>query len=85
MATSKQIEEIIIQTQGTCNQLDEAIQNVLGTDCDDSDLTQEELGEIDQEIFNCSTCNWWYEICEQSEDGETCEDCKECEVSDEEE
>ena len=85
MTRAEQIDKIISDTQGTCNPLDEAIQYHLGENEDEESLTDDERQQIDMEIFNCATCGWWYEICEQSEDGETCTDCKECEDETEEE
>lgn len=69
------IQEIVEALQGTANTIDE----VLPEGMDWSDLTAEDHAYIDQEIFNCATCGWWYEISEQSdnEDENTCIDCHE--------
>lgn len=39
---------------------------------------------LDNELFLCSTDGWWYELCEQAEDGENCEDCYEAQNDEEE-
>ena len=47
---------------------------------DIDDLTMEELGYIDDSIFNCDCCGWWYElseICPEIEDAVVCMNCEE--------
>lgn len=74
-----QIEELIQYLQGTCNSLDEGIVEVLGEDYDSMNLSSDNHNQIDNEIFLCETCGWWYELCEESEneDERTCESCAE--------
>jgi hypothetical protein len=79
----EQISELIDYLQGTCNSLDDGIHAIIGEDFTTLDLSSENHEQIDGEIFNCDTCNWWYEVSSQSEDGSNCEDC--CENYNEEE
>lgn len=74
-----QVQTIISTLQGTCDTLDGAVQEVCGDDFSEDDLTLEQLGEIDQQIFLCVDCGWWCEISEMSdiEDENVCDDCKE--------
>ena len=67
------IQELIDHLQGTCKSLQEGL-NDLYPEMDVSDLTEKDNEEIDNQIFNCDTCNWWCEACEQDEDG-NCENC----------
>jgi len=69
------VNDLIEYLQGTCMTLDEGI-NDLYPDCDSMILTTDDHTAIDNEIFLCEDCDWWYEICEQSEDEPTkCKDC----------
>jgi len=54
-------------------------------DIDSGELSQEDLEQIDDEIFCCTGCNWWYGVNVQSlkTDEPICEDC--CEDSTEDE
>ena len=52
------IQNIIEEIQGTCCSLDEICQRY---DLYEEDLTMEELEEIDQEVFCCTSCGWWYQ------------------------
>ncbi len=72
--TDEQVEQIINYLRGTCNSLCNVLESMNEDWCDD-DLTQAQLEHIDEEIFCCTTCDWWYEISQQSEDGETCDEC----------
>jgi len=70
MSTSDIFQKIVEEYQGTCNSLSE----------DDSDWLegQDLFDELDQNIFECNCCGWWFEICEQAESdaGEyICNDC----------
>jgi len=61
------IKETIADLRGTCNNIDLA------------DFTDEELEKLDSEIFECSTCSWWFDIDEEVGEGTDlqCKDCKE--------
>lgn len=71
--TPARIEEIIHDLQGTCQSLDDALEE--GEDATDPVL----CAAIDEAIFLCPGCNWW---CERSEghenptgDEDLCDDC----------
>lgn len=86
IVTDEQIEQIIQYLQGTCmNTVDSALNELFSLS--ESDLTEEQMEHIDQELFNCDVCGWW---CESSEnagtDGENvCNDCSEDEEDEEDE
>jgi formylmethanofuran dehydrogenase subunit E len=70
-----QIEELIQHLNGSSLTLDNACQQLF--DCGEDNLTVEQLEEIDQQIFQCETCGWWFERGEQAEaEGDfNCEQC----------
>lgn len=72
-----QVQEIIETLQGTCDTLGGAVGEVCGDDYDENDLSQDQLGVIDNEIFECVECSWWCEISEiaDDEDENICQDC----------
>lgn len=69
----KEIYEIINNLLGTCKTLeyDDYLQN---------GFNENKLLQIlDEEIFQCACCGWWYEICdicEEIENDTVCLDCK---------
>lgn len=73
--TKEQIDILIEGLQGTCMSLDEGIGMYLGEDYCSNDLTVDEFEHLQGEIFLCDICGWWYEICDQSDDGLTCCNC----------
>ncbi len=65
------IQVLIDDLQGTC----QTIEHFLPEGMEREDLTETDLETIDQEIFLCEQCGWWFEVSEQTEDG-LCRDCK---------
>ena len=81
------IQKLIETLQGTCLSMQEGVRMVCGGDVDEEQLTQEQHSEIDQEIFLCETCSWWFEISDQCSETENCSDgnCNDfCQEHDEE-
>ena len=75
MEEETRIQTLIDYLQGTCKSLGEGCNDL---EIDEEDLTDDELEELDLQIFNCSQCGWWSEICEDSGTGEgefICNDC----------
>jgi hypothetical protein len=68
------VRSIIDDLQGTCKSLTEACEN---HNLDFDELDFDELDELDQNIFCCDSCGWWYEISEEAEAeyGQFCENC----------
>lgn len=67
--------EIIEELRGSCKSLNEVLYN---HDREDLEDDMNFLGYLYQEIFNCTSCGWWYEISEESgvAEGELiCNDC----------
>ncbi|MCK9267227.1 MAG: hypothetical protein M0P14_00765 [Alkaliphilus sp.] len=80
MSLSKdQLQDIIENLQGTCLTLDDVLDDY---GLSSEDLNLEDLSRIEEEIFLCDGCGWWYESSElgDDEDGEfLCRWCIECE------
>lgn len=77
MVRTELINELIENTVGTCQSLDEHLEYF---DMELDDLSMEELGYIDDSIFNCDCCGWWCElseICPEIEDAVVCMGCEE--------
>lgn len=75
--SSEEVGEIIETLQGTCDTLTGAVQEVTGKDSlDEYDLEEHQHEQIDNEIFLCTECSWWYEVCDREED-DVCSDCLE--------
>lgn len=68
------IDTFIEGLQGTCDSMQEALDKMY-PDMYEDDILPSEQTHISHEIFNCDTCNWWYEISEQSTDGSNCCNC----------
>jgi hypothetical protein len=67
------LPEIVYHLQGTCQGIDEALEAFEYTY---EDLDLEASLYIDERIFCCGQCEWWFEIAEMSEEEEwVCEDC----------
>lgn len=74
MEQKDKIQELIEYLQGSCKSMYEACADM---EMDEDDLTIEQLQKIDEEIFRCARCGWWYEQPAEEIDGEwVCEDCK---------
>ena len=57
--------------------MDEGIETLFeGMEADD--LTEDDLWEIEQEIFRCDICGWWSDISEDSGTGDGEMICNEC-------
>jgi len=73
----KVMDALIENTMGTCQSLEYHLEG-FGMELDD--VSMEELGYIDDAIFNCDCCGWWYELselCPEIEDGQVCMNCEE--------
>ena len=72
---SERVNTLIEYLQGTCKSLSEACNE---HDIEHESLTQAELDELDNHIFECPVCNWWYETSEMqtADNGENV--CSEC-------
>ena len=72
----KNIKGLIESLEGTCLKTIESEKVDFGWK-EDEKLTSEEYEEIDNEIFECQVCGWWYDVCEQGYDRGTCISCEE--------
>lgn len=71
------VQQLIESLKGTCKTIEEFLPEGMERE----DLTAEDEEELDQEIFCCEQCSWWYEQAENTGD-ETCSDCNEDEDDD---
>ena len=67
--TNEQLNNIVSYLEGSCNSLEDAV-TTLGL----PELTVIEARELDELIFLCEICSWWYPI-EEMDNDETCIDC----------
>lgn len=77
MNISELAEKITTELFGTTRSLENVLED---NDAIEFENNSELLSEIDQRIFNCCTCGWWCEICEESSEEYglhdfTCLDC----------
>lgn len=68
---TEQWQEIFFSLNGTCQTLDQVLEQYNAIHLLDND---EFLTELDNEIFLCEQCGWWDPTYLQSESG-VCEDC----------
>lgn len=69
-------QKIVEYLQGTCNTLFEATRELYDKEIEE--LTPKQLSHIDDNIFNCQDCNWWFDVSEEADSDEVdgiCEDC----------
>lgn len=78
------VQKIIDYLQGTCNDLDASLRDFY-PEMEYEDLTDEDLQQIDNQIFLCDQCGWWCEISEQADEEEEgyCAECRESMEKDE--
>ena len=76
------ISEVVNSLQGTCKTLSQVLESLY--EIDEAALTEEDHGYIDNEIFQCNGCEWWYELSEQEDEG-LCSSCYEYEEEQNEE
>lgn len=70
-----QIQQITEYLQGTNGQIDDALPD--GVEL--SDLSPEQLSAIDESVFQCAECEWWFERGDESEvDNPISPLCKSC-------
>lgn len=74
--TNSQILEIIDELLGTCGNLQDALEEI---GIDPSKVSAVSYSTIDEHIFRCDNCGWWYESHENNDyDGDSfCNECHE--------
>lgn len=69
----KNADEIAYELQGTCKSLGEILEYYEMEDAE-NDMTF--CAQLDQSVFCCEQCGWWFEISEMAEDDTwRCEEC----------
>jgi hypothetical protein len=64
MITNDELYQLIEYLTGSCITISEAMNDLF--EKDEDCLTEEQEDKLNQEIFNCSECGWWYEYSEES-------------------
>lgn len=85
--TDEQVEKIIEYLEGSCQPFEKGIQTITeNDDLTQDDLTDEQQAHIDQTIFLCSDCGWWFEMSEETKSANDDEmGCRDCNPDDEDE
>lgn len=79
--TKEIADQIIDHLNGSCDPLEQACED-FGVDADE--FLDKYASELDERIFNCESCGWWYEVGQHGEDPHGREICYNCEESNEE-
>jgi hypothetical protein len=79
--TYEQMEEFIAYLNGTCMDMMSAFENFFEFDMSELDA-QEEItlcGKLDDRIFNCERCGWWYDMGDLADNNDAmiCSSCEE--------
>jgi len=69
------INEIIDDLQGTCQSIEDVL---VEYELEYDDLDSKDFEAIDDAIFNCVCCGWWYDLAEISTDVEDDTVCARC-------
>lgn len=67
-------EKIIYDLNGSCDSLEQALAE---HDAEDLEHHEPFLHHLDDQIFRCDCCGWWYPISEMAitEEAQICDDC----------
>ncbi len=76
MLNDKLMDEILDDLQGTCQSLEDVLDS---HNMELDDLSMKDLGYIDDSIFVCDCCGWWYELGEINPEIENAVVCMNCE------
>jgi hypothetical protein len=76
--TRDQMHELVDATQGTCKSLEEVCEDHFGHEPMDYDNEMEICQFVDNLIFNCVVCGWWFEMGDMAQycDEWTCSSCE---------
>lgn len=73
------IEILINNLRGTCNSMEQVMDDLYPEMDWMVDATKEELEGLDSEIFQCEECGWWceqHEMCDDNSGDWVCRDCR---------
>lgn len=73
------VQELIDYLEGTLHSLDEGLETCF-PGMDSTDLNTDDHQKIDDQIFCCETCGWWFTDSQDSEGN--CSDCSDEEEED---
>jgi len=64
--SDEQIDKLAHRLQGTCDSIEKALEELEF----EKEMTISDCNELDQKVFCCEVCEWWYEISEMDEENE---------------
>ena len=73
MSNKELANKLIVDLMGSCGTIDEALAYYGYTDI--TKVDNEVFRIVDEAIFCCEICGWWYEVSQMSEDIGVCCDC----------
>jgi hypothetical protein len=73
--SDEQLDQLIEYLRGTANSLSDGLRAIGLEDLDETELHEDTLKRIDDEIFVCEQCGWW---CGNDEYGKKEGHCDEC-------
>jgi len=76
MITDNQLWQLIEYLTGSCVTVDEAMNDLF--ELSEDDITEGQEDVLNQEIFKCAQCGWWYEFAEESGADDSDLICLEC-------
>lgn len=73
----EQLHKLIEHLQGSCLSIDQACEEL---DIEYKDLSKKDLYNIDDKIFCCDNCGWWYDMGDLADKNDYW--CRQCEEYD---
>mgnify|MGYP006921460948 CR=1 FL=1 len=73
--TTKLLDKLIANLEGSCDSMEDSIPEE--TKLTEDDMTIKDLEYIDEHVYLCSDCGWWYENSGDQDEDNTCPDCQE--------
>lgn len=71
----EEVQQIIDELQGTPDSIDTVVESLFNKT--EEDLNMSDFAFIDQQIFLCDICGWWYEQGEMANNENwECQDCE---------
>jgi hypothetical protein len=80
--TDDEVSELYATLVGTCESLEYGLKDLRDGSIVEDNLSSKSLEAIDECMFLCDLCGWWYAIEEQAEDADEtrCQECQESHV-----
>ena len=71
------LQDLVDTLMGTFKKLEEGVSEVFEVEIEEAKtlLTEEDHEWLDNEIFCCDTCEWWFELGDSGDSEGNCLDC----------